>query len=296
MKIFDCTTFYSEDLMLDVRFNILNEHVHKFVIVESRYSHSGKKKNLNFDINKFKKFKDKIRYVVIENEPEGLQEINDQSKSSIIKRMNSIKRVEQSYNYMQNGIKDASENDLIVLSDNDEIPNFNSKHFKNSKNDIYIFEQLFFHYKFNLFYDLIPWYGTKACKKKCLRSFAWLRNLKNKKYPFWRLDTLFSKNKFININIIKDGGWHFTNVKSPEDLFEKLSNYGHHNEFEDAGVTVEKLRYNINNRIVDYDHLADKSKPATDKLNRNYKLKIAENSFLPNYLILNKDKYSEWFD
>ena len=112
MKIFDCTTFYSEDLMLDVRFNILNEHVHKFVIVESRYSHSGKKKNLNFDINKFKKFKDKIRYVVIENEPEGLQEINDQSKSSIIKRMNSIKRVEQSYNYMQNGIKDASENDF----------------------------------------------------------------------------------------------------------------------------------------------------------------------------------------
>ena len=129
MKIFDCTTFYSEDLMLDVRFNILNEYVHKFVIVESKYSHSGKKKNLNFDINNFKKFKDKIRYVVIENEPDGLQEIKDQSKSSIIKRMNSIKRVEQSYNYMQNGIKDALENDLIVLSDNDEIPNFNSKYF-----------------------------------------------------------------------------------------------------------------------------------------------------------------------
>ena len=77
MKIFDCTTFYSEDLMLDVRFNILNEYVHKFVIVESKYSHSGKKKNLNFDINNFKKFKDKIRYVVIENEPDGLQEIKD---------------------------------------------------------------------------------------------------------------------------------------------------------------------------------------------------------------------------
>ena len=48
MKIFDCTTFYSEDLMLDVRFNILNEHVHKFVIVESRYTHSGKKKKIKF--------------------------------------------------------------------------------------------------------------------------------------------------------------------------------------------------------------------------------------------------------
>ena len=115
MKIFDCTTFYSEDLMLDVRFNILNEHVHKFVIVESKYSHSGKKKNLNFDINKFKKFKDKIRYVVIENEPEGLQEINDQSKSSIIKRMNSIKELSSPIIICKMGLKDASENDLICF-------------------------------------------------------------------------------------------------------------------------------------------------------------------------------------
>ena len=296
MKIFDCTTFYSEDLMLDVRFNILNEYVHKFIVVESKYSHSGKKKSLNFDINKFKKFKDKILYLVIENEPEDLMEIKDQSKSSMIKRINSLKRIEQSYNFMQKGIKDASDEDLIVLSDNDEIPNFNSKYFKNTKDNIYIFEQSFFYYKFNLFYDLIPWFGTKACKKKCLKSFAWLRNLKNKRYPFWRLDTLFSKNKERNINIVKDGGWHFTNVKSPEDLFEKLSNYGHHDEFEDSGVTVDKLRYNINNRIVDYDHLADKSTSAKDKLNRNYKLKIADNSLLPEYLIKNREKYSEWFD
>ena len=296
MKIFDCTTFYSEDLMLDVRFNILNEYVHKFIVVESKYSHSGKKKSLNFDINKFKKFKDKILYLVIENEPEGLVEIKDQSKSSMIKRINSLKRIEQSYNFMQKGIKDALDEDLIVLSDNDEIPNFNSKYFKNTKDNIYIFEQSFFYYKFNLFYDLIPWFGTKACKKKCLKSFAWLRNLKNKRYPFWRLDTLFSKNKERNINIVKDGGWHFTNVKSPEDLFEKLSNYGHHDEFEDSGVTVDKLRYNINNRIVDYDHLADKSTSAKDKLNRNYKLKIADNSLLPEYLIKNREKYSEWFD
>ena len=104
------------------------------------------------------------------------------------------------------------------------------------------------------------------------------------------------KNKERNINIVKDGGWHFTNVKSPEDLFEKLSNYGHHDEFEDSGVTVDKLRYNINNRIVDYDHLADKSTSAKDKLNRNYKLKIADNSLLPEYLIKNREKYSEWFD
>ena len=65
MKIFDCTTFFSEHLMMDIRFNVLNESVHKFVVVESKFSHSGRSKKLNFDINNYKKFKDKIIYLVI---------------------------------------------------------------------------------------------------------------------------------------------------------------------------------------------------------------------------------------
>ena len=48
MKIFDCTTYFNEPLIMDVRFNILNEHVTKFIIVESAYSHSGAKKKNQF--------------------------------------------------------------------------------------------------------------------------------------------------------------------------------------------------------------------------------------------------------
>ena len=291
MKIIDCTTYYSEDLMLDVRFNILNEHVDKFIITESKFSHSGTKKSLNFNIDNFPKFKDKIQYLVIENEPEG---INNSSNSSSTKRMNSLLRIEQSYNFMMNAIKDASDNDLICLSDNDEIPNFNSNHFKNSQNDIYIFKQLFFYYKFNLFYDLMPWYGTKACKKKKLLSFSWLRNLKNKKYPFWRLDTLFSNSKQTNLKIVDDGGWHFTNLKTAEEIYTKLSNFGHHNEFDISGVTIKDIQKCIDNRIVNYNHQADKSED--NKYNANYKLKIIEDKILPNYLIKHKDKYKDWFD
>ncbi len=291
MKIIDCTTYYSEDLMLDVRFNILNEHVDKFIITESKFSHSGTKKSLNFNIDNFPKFKDKIQYLVIENEPEG---INNSSNSSSTKRMNSLLRIEQSYNFMMNAIKDASDNDLICLSDNDEIPNFNSNHFKNSQNDIYIFKQLFFYYKFNLFYDLMPWYGTKACKKKKLLSFSWLRNLKNKKYPFWRLDTFFSNSKQTNLKIVDDGGWHFTNLKTAEEIYTKLSNFGHHNEFDISGVTIKDIQKCIDNRIVNYNHQADKSED--NKYNANYKLKIIEDKILPNYLIKHKDKYKDWFD
>ena len=163
MKIIDCTTYYSEDLMLDIRFNILNEFVDKFIIVESKFSHSGQPKKLNFDINKFQKFKDKIEYLIIENEPNGI--IENIENSSEIKRKNSLLRIEQSYDFIMNALDDVDDNDLVCLSDNDEIPNFNSEYFKKSNNDIFIFKQLFFYYKFNLFYDLIPWYGTKACEK-----------------------------------------------------------------------------------------------------------------------------------
>ena len=292
MKIFDCTTFYSEDLMLDIRFNILDQHVHKFIIVESIYSHSGKKKKLNFDINKFSKFKDKIIYLVIDKEPDGI--FYSENLSSGEKRLNSIKRIEQSYNYMLKGISEADDNDLVCISDNDEIPNFNSKYFQNSNSNIFIFEQLFFYYKFNLFYDLIPWYGTKACKKKNLKSFAWLRNLKNKKYPAWRLDTYFSKLKQTNLQIVKNGGWHFTNIKTAEDIFIKYSNFGHHDEFDNSGVTIKDIENCIENRIVNYNHKADKSEK--DKYNANYKLKIIDDKFLPDYLIINKEKYKDWFD
>ena len=166
MKIFDCTTFYNEKMMMDVRFNVLNHYVSKFIVVESTFSHSGKKKELNFNIDDYPKFKDKIIHLVIEEEPKNIEKITDNKNSSITKRMNSLKRIEQSYDYMNNGITQADDNDLIVLSDNDEIPNFDSKYFKEVKNNIFIFKQLFFYYKFNLFYDRIPWFGSKACKKK----------------------------------------------------------------------------------------------------------------------------------
>ena len=53
MKVFDCTAYFDEELLMDIRFNILNNHVSKFIVVESRYSHSGKKKKLNFNLKRF---------------------------------------------------------------------------------------------------------------------------------------------------------------------------------------------------------------------------------------------------
>ena len=94
--------------MMEIRFNILNKYVEKFIVVESRFSHSGKEKKLNFDINKYEKFKDKIIYLVIDDEPKDLIEIKNDNTNSAAKRLNSIKRLEQSYDHIKYGLKDAN--------------------------------------------------------------------------------------------------------------------------------------------------------------------------------------------
>ena len=293
MKIYDCITFYSEHMMLDVRFHVLNDYVEKFIVTESLYSHSGQPKKLNFDINNYPKFKDKIIYLVIDQEPNDLIKIENTKEHQGLKRNNSLKRIELSYNYMMKATENLANDDLIILSDNDEIPNLNSKQFKQSNKNVFIFKQLFFYYKFNLLYDLMPWFGSKACKKKSLKSFSWLRNLKSKKYSFWRLDTYFNENKLTNLEIIKDGGWHFTNIKTPEELYIKMTNFGHHDEFELSGLTVEDLRKKIDEGVVFYNHFSDQTDQ--NKWNYDYKLKKINIDLLPKYLQDNSEKFKEWF-
>jgi len=291
MKIIDCTSFYSEHMMYEVRLNILKEKVDKFVVTESTYSHSGKRKKLNFDINNYPKFKNRIIHVVIDREPDGIvAENNDPS----LQRSNSLKRIALSYDESLKTIKDFSDEDLIMLSDNDEIPNLNSNQFNKSKKNIILFKQLFFYFKFNLLYDKMFWFGTKACKKKKLKSLSWLRNIKLKKYPFWRLDTLFSETKQINLDIIEDGGWHFTNLKTAEEMYEKFMNFGHHDEFRLSGLTVEKIREKIKNKEMFYDHFADQS--STSKWMSNYKLKKYDLNLLPKHIVDNQNIYKEWID
>jgi beta-1,4-mannosyl-glycoprotein beta-1,4-N-acetylglucosaminyltransferase len=290
MKIIDCTSFYNEHMMYEIRLNILKDKVDKFIVTESTYSHSGKKKKLNFDINNYPKFKDKISYIVIDKEPIGIvPENNDPS----LQRSNSLKRIALSYDESLKVLKNFSSNDFVMLSDNDEIPNLDSEYFLNNKNSIVLFKQLFIYFKFNLLYDKMLWTGTKGCSMKRLKSLSWLRNIKLKKYPFWRLDTLFSENKYIDINVIQDGGWHFTNLKTPEEMYEKFLNFGHHDEFKLSGLTIEKIREKIKNQEMFYDHFADKS--SDNKWESDYKLKVIGDEMLPSYLIKNKNKYREWF-
>ena len=296
MKIFDCTTYYNEDLMLEVRFNILSKYIDKFVIVEAKYSHSGEKKKLNFNINKFSEFKKKIIYLTIDNEPENIiyqKKNNTFFENEADKRTNSIKRIKHQRDRLIDGLADADDDDYILYSDDDEIPNLENVNFKKNKNKILIFEQKLFYYKFNLFFDRISWFGTKGCKKKDLLSLSWLRDVKSKKYPIYRFDTIFSKIKYMNIKIIENGGWHFSQLKTPKDIEIKLLNGEQHAEFKQAKKNLEYITDLVKRKRVDYDH---KAKSQDYKYSNEFKLKTVSIDNMPLYLKKNINKYSEWFE
>ena len=295
MKIFDCTMFFDENMMYDLRLNLLNDYVDKFVVVESLYTHRGNKKKQNFNIEDYKKFKDKIIYILIDEEPNDLYEINDEKDKDNegLKRLNTLKRIKLQYNSLAKGIKEANPDDLIILSDCDEIPNL--KNIKNSlNNDILVFKQQLYYFKFNFLYKNYDWFGSKACKKKLLKTFEWLRYVKSKKYAFWRIDTMFSNTKYKNIKIIEDGGWHFTKIKKPEDIFYTLSNFGEYNEFVTSGLTVDDFKTFISKGELPYDHSADKKSSVKDKFSNIVKLE-KNSDHLPEFLIKNKEKYKNWF-
>ena len=169
MKIFDCFMFYDEELLLDTRLNILDEYVDYFVIVESKFFHNGKKRDLKFNIDKFKKFKDKIIYIVHTTEPKGIIKLNandDEDLKSYKLIFNAHLRENDQRNLIAQGLTEARDDDLILVSDVDEIPNFNSINLSKISNQIIIFQQEIFYYKFNRYLPNFTWHGTKACKKK----------------------------------------------------------------------------------------------------------------------------------
>ena len=266
MAIFDCFQYFNEDHIADLRFNILDEFVNKFVIVESTVDHQGRPKKLHFDIDKYKKFKNKIKYIVVDDTPENIKQPHEGGESLVEQHQrNSIMR----------GLKDADDNDLVILSDVDEIPNLKKLNEYN-RNKYAVFSQKMFMYKLN-FFNLKEnnWHGSKICLKKNFKSPQWLRDLKFKNYPFWRID------KKRNLQIIKNGGWHFAYLQTPENISKKIQSFAH-GEFNKANIINEE---NIKSKI----------KKGQDILERGHNLKKVEiDSSFPKYILQNKDKLKKW--
>ena len=264
MAIYDCFQYFNEDEMVDLRLNVLHNYVDYFIISESTRSHQGKIKKINFNINNFPKFKDKIKFIVAEYK----EEINFKN------HIGGESPVEQHQrNALIEGIKDASPEDYIILSDSDEIPDLTKLNEIKKNKKFIAFSQKMFMYKLNLQnLDESGWIGSKITKKKNLNSMQSLRNLKFKHYPFWRIDKL-------NLQIIK-GGWHFSFLQSPDQILKKIKSYSH-GEFNDSSLSIETIEKRILNN--------------KDIFNRGFKLKkIDLDNDYPKYILENKKKFLKW--
>ena len=159
--------YFDEDLVLDIRLNTLNKYVDQFIIAEATMDHAGNEKKLNFDIKKFVKFKDKINYLVIEDLPNNIQTFKKDWHPAHV-------RDQFQRNSLERGYRKFNEDDLIMISDIDEIPNPEKISEFRVKNKYACFIQKNFQAKINnLNITNKNWPGTKICQKRFLKSPQW---------------------------------------------------------------------------------------------------------------------------
>ena len=263
-KIYDCLTFFDENLLVNSRFEILKDVVDYFVICESKYDHKGKKKEINFKLFN-SEFKNKIRHIVIEENFPNVKngwEVESYQREKIFQ-----------------GLYDAFDDDFIMYSDSDEIPNPEAIKSMNLKKKYGIFLQKFFVYKINIFNQYeTPWEGTRICKKKFLSDFTQLRKdirAKNLQKPFWNLK--YEK----SIDLINNGGWHFNNLYDVEIIAKKLKTF-QHTEFNHEFYSSTEV---IKEKIINLE----------DLFGRNHKYeKISINDEFPEYIRSNLDNFKNF--
>ncbi len=264
MALYDCFQYFDEDHIVDLRLHILDKYVDYFVISESTKTHQGKNKKLNFDIKKFSKFKKKIKFIVADYENEikfnnhtgGESPVEQHQRNSLVK-----------------GIKDASPEDFIILSDSDEIPDLTKLNEIKKNKKFVAFSQKLFMYKLNLQnLNELNWIGSRITKKKHIKTMQDLRNLKFKNYPFWRLDKLDQQ--------IIDAGWHFSYLHTPEKILNKIKSFSH-GEYNTTNLSEKS----IEEKILNNEDLFGRG--------LNFKRIEIDNSY-PDYIINNKEKYSDW--
>jgi beta-1,4-mannosyl-glycoprotein beta-1,4-N-acetylglucosaminyltransferase len=281
--IIDCFPFFKELDVLEIRLNTLDPYVDKFLLIESEETFTGIDKPLYFFENyeRFGKFKDKIEYLKIPKIPENL----DPNKGQV-----NWSREYYQKNYMMHRINELHDDDIIILSDCDEIPDLSNIDLKQI-DEPKVFINKMFIFKFNLmmFNNLstqsrvegkppvntsngepYAWFGSSVMKQK---------HLKNK--MFWNVDGLRAKRcNFEQIN----GGWHFTFCMDNKDVQHKLKAFSHADELDNSKINNSEY---INKCIVDQKEFND--------CGRDVKLIDIDCKYLPKYLVENKEKYNHLF-
>jgi beta-1,4-mannosyl-glycoprotein beta-1,4-N-acetylglucosaminyltransferase len=257
MAIIDTTLFYNESDLLEIRLNILDPVVDKFVILEARKTFIGKEKPLNFDPIRFAKWKDKIIYHIID-EPtdEEWQQAKDSPNTGAGEHWWVREFCQKEA--MLKALKFCNDDDIVFISDLDEIWNPNIK-IEAEHGKVYRPIQTAYHYYLNnrSDQDINGWVGTRYATYKTIKGFG--------------INHLRTESMHPSI-YIPNSGWHFTFMGGADKIKEKVENYGHQ-EYRPALTNVDQaLASNV------------------DFLNRGFRL-WKDESELPEYILNNKDKW-----
>jgi beta-1,4-mannosyl-glycoprotein beta-1,4-N-acetylglucosaminyltransferase len=277
-KIYDCFNFYNELDILELRLNILYDYVDYFVIVESDVTHSGIPKKFFFEENKerFSKFLDKIINFKVFDTPNYFVNLPKTDDIHLDKIYNYIKTQTNRFNIhtqpdygrdffqkesVRRALINCDDNDIIIYSDADEIPNPNTiLNFKNLdfNNELYRLSQNMYIYYLNLLKEK-NWYGSRIGK------YAFIKNIS--------LNELRGDN---SLSVpIENGGWHFSFMGGKDMVKNKILTYSARDMANDN--IIQSLENNMNNNI--------------DPFFRS-RLELVEiDDTYPIYLVNNKEKY-----
>ena len=266
--IYDCFIFFNELDLLNLRLHELNDTVDYFVLVESHYTFTNQRKPLYFEQNKnmFHKFLPKIIHVIIDNfdQTEDIKntQFYQQAKDTVDKNIDTWKREAQSRNAILNGLTQCQDNDIIIISDLDEIPNKNKIKQLKKFNVIKAFDQKNYYYFFNCQSDQSI-YCSRAILKK---------NLTNPQ------EVRFSP----HYQTIKNGGWHFSYLGGLNKIGQKISSFSHQELNNPYFTNKKRLLFNINNQLDIFD------RPIKFKINSGL-------DHLPSYLQKHPKKFQKYF-
>ncbi len=275
--IYDCFSFFNELDLLEIRLNVLSDVVDRFVLVESRKTHTGIDKPLYFEESKerFEPFLDKIIHIVVDDFPVP--------PDGYTPRQASWMRENHQRNCILKGLADAKPSDLILISDLDEIPSPDAVRKALSKKGVITFEQLFFNFYFNYLNYVRPyWPGTKALRYSELLSPETYSRFENIHYVDSIVNDIPSPTKIRYLpirTIIKRGGWHFSYLGGSRAIVHKIKSiaieYANENTLDEAWIAAA----------------VEKGIDVTGCGGRFFAIPVDRR--LPRYFVENQSKYSE---
>lgn len=290
LRLFECFPFFNELDILEIHLNILAPHIDYFVIVEATRNFMGQEKPLFFQENKerFAEFSDQIIHIIVDDLPEELNPSVEEAE----RRAMGFNREACQRRAMNRGLEDARSDDLIIISDVDEIikPDALIEARKASAGRITYFEGVYYHYFLN--WRLVGYKDLKTTRMIEMKNFKDGHHLRKTKgwrskslpgwveYLMWMPYAAGRHGKILGRQVMREGCWHLSFIMGSDEIRRKLQAYSHTERTTEDFIGEGKIEQRIANKISMFGN----------------QIEVEPIETLPQYIQDNLDKYKPMID